>query len=194
MAHSYTLNAEVFLNPSRIVAATGIQTGMKVADFGCGSGFFARAAAHLVGPRGEVWAIDADRPMLARLATMALIEGVEAQLRVLPGNVERRGGSGLPDGSMDVVIVANILFSAHNHRALADEIHRVLKNNHTGAQGGFGRAVIIDWTDSFGGVGPSAEHIIGPKAAWTLFESAGFVILQELPAGSHHWGFVVGKK
>ena len=185
---------ETFLNPARIVAAAGVHEGMKVADFGCGSGFFARAAAHAVGPRGEVWAIDVDRPMLARLAALSRIEGLEAQMHVLPGNVERRGGSGLPDASVDLVIATNILFSAHNKQTLAAEILRVLKNGQAGTLGGSGRAVIIDWTDSFSGLGPPVEHIINKEAALELFIQAGFIPVQELPAGSHHWGFIVRKK
>ena len=186
---------ETFLTPSRVVAAAGIMEGMKVADFGCGSGFFARAAARAVGVHGEVWAIDADRPMLARLATLARLEGIESQMRVLPGNLERRGGSGLPDASLDFVIAANLFFSAHHKPSLAAEIARVLKvSPRADAPALAGRAIIIDWSDSFGGIGPAAENVVSVEEIYALLVDAGLEYVQTIPAGSHHWGFVVRKK
>ena len=184
---------ETFLNPSRIIAAVGVRDGMCVADFGCGSGAFSLASARAVGNHGEVWAIDVDRPMLSRLASMANAENVETQMRVLPGDVAEYNGSGLPDVFVDVVIAANILFGVHDIGMLAKEITRILKDAPDGALGTAGRVAIIDWEDSFDGAGPPEECIVKKDEVRALFERAGFDFLQDLPAGSHHWGILMRK-
>lgn len=43
-----------------------VREGMKVADIGCGMGYFTRALAALVGPHGHVQAVDLQQRQLAR--------------------------------------------------------------------------------------------------------------------------------
>jgi len=193
MTHSHPHAKEPFLDPSGVIAAIGLHEGMKVADFGCGSGFFARAAARAVGAAGEVWAIDVDRAMLARLATLSRMEGLVPPMRVLPGDVEKREGSGLPPSSIDLVIAANVLFSVHHKEALVKEIARVLKVHGTGSGHSAGRAVVVDWSDSFNGMGPPAESVVSREEAKALLEEAGFIYMQDVSAGSHHWGLMMRK-
>jgi len=50
-------------NPEKIIGDY-IQPGMKVMDIGCGPGFFTLAMARMVGPRGNVIAIDVQKKML----------------------------------------------------------------------------------------------------------------------------------
>jgi ubiquinone/menaquinone biosynthesis C-methylase UbiE len=156
-----------FLNPSYALANAGIREGQAVADFNAGGGFFTRAAARAVGD-GTVWA-----------------EGLH-NVEVLRANIEAKAGSGLPSGHFDAVIAANILFSAHDKTAVVKEIYRVLKKA--------GRAVVIDWTSSHGGLGPHPEQVVSEAEARDLFEQNGFSYLEKIPAGAYHWGFTVRKK
>lgn len=158
--------------------------GMRVADFGAGSGFFTRAAARVVGAKGVVWAVDAQRDMLPRLRSLAEAEGLR-NVEVVCGNVEEVGGSNLPDAHFDLVIAANVFFSAHHRRGVVQEIRRVLKPD--------GRALITDWESSFSGMGPQEEHVITAKEARELMEKNGFAYVQDVPAGEFHWGFIVRK-
>ena len=87
---------------------------------------------------------------------------------------------------LDFVIAANVLFSAIDKEALAKEVRRVLKRT--------GCALVIDWSGSFGGLGPAEAHVVSEKNARALFEGAGFVFVEKVPAGAYHWGFVVRKK
>ena len=176
-----------FLNPQRAVRAARIEEGMTVADFGAGAGFFTRAAARAVGPSGIVWAVDAHREGLARVRSFAAAERL-FNIELSAGSIEERGGSHLPDESMDLVIAANVLFSLHHHERAVEELWRVLKPR--------GRALIIDWSGSWGGLGPQPEYVVPKEKALALFEKGGFerVARSEVPAGNYHWGLLLRKK
>src|SRR5690606_15745923 len=49
---------EVYDNRDKIVAACGIESGMTVADIGCGTGLFTRLLAKQTGQEGVVFAVD----------------------------------------------------------------------------------------------------------------------------------------
>ncbi|OGC87813.1 hypothetical protein A3D70_00750 [Candidatus Adlerbacteria bacterium RIFCSPHIGHO2_02_FULL_54_18] len=174
-----------FLNPGRTLIAAKVAEGMRVADFGCGSGFFTRAAARLVGQSGLVWAVDAHQDILSRVKNLSLQEGL-TNVEVVHGDVERKGGSRLPEENFDLVIITNLLFGAEHKDMLAREAGRVL---HKG-----GRVLVVDWRDSFGGLGPHKDHVVSSDHARTLFELHGFVWESEVPAGEFHWGFLARKK
>jgi ubiquinone/menaquinone biosynthesis C-methylase UbiE len=175
----------LFLNPQAAVAAAHISEGSRVADLAAGSGFFARAAARAVGPQGQVWALDPNPDMLARLASLALGEGLR-NIEVVRGSVERAGGTRLPDATMDVCILANALFGVEDKEAAARECARILRRA--------GRLLLIDWSESHGGLGPHPSHVVSAADAKGLFESAGFGQAEDIPAGSYHWGLILRKK
>ena len=158
---------------------------MFVADLGTGSGFFARAAARLVGPRGVVWAVDAQREMLPRLKNVAEGEGL-TNIEILEGNAEVVGGTHLPEGAFDYVIAANLLFSIEHKHEFVAEVRRILKKG--------GNALIIDWSDSHGGLGPHPDHVVREADAEKLFEAQNFSIVRKIHAGAYHWGFLARKK
>ena len=174
-----------FLHPTQALRAAKVADGMRVADFGSGSGFFTRAAARLVGQSGLVWAVDAHQDLLSRVKNLSLQEGLH-NVEVVHGNVEKKGGSHLPDENFDLVIIANLLFAAEYKEALAKEAHRVLRKG--------GRVLIIDWTESFGGLGPHPDHVVSADHAQTLFELNGFTRLGAVPAGAYHWGMIMKKR
>ncbi len=174
-----------FLNPTKVLLAAKLHDGSRVADFGSGSGFFTRAAGRLVGGRGLVWAVDVHQEMLPRVKKLALEEGL-TNVEVVHGNVEKLGGSHLPDENFDLVIIANVLFSTEHPEVVVKEAKRVLRKG--------GSVLVIDWSDSFSGMGPHPDHVLTADRAQTLFELGGFTYGEPVPAGSHHWGFIARKK
>jgi ubiquinone/menaquinone biosynthesis C-methylase UbiE len=157
---------------------------MKVADFGCGSGFFTRAAARLVGEGGVVWAVDMQRDLLPRIKNLASAEGL-SNVEVVHGDIEVLEGSNLPSNTFDLVVVTNVLFSIENKHELVAEVKRVLKVG--------GKALVVDWTSSHGGLGPHSDHVVPEAEARKLFENSGFAYVGAVPAGTYHWGFTVRK-
>lgn len=174
-----------FLSPERAVRAAKIRERMQVADFHAGSGFFSRAAARAVGRTGRVWAIDVSSDTLARVKSTAEVEGLE-NISVLRGNIERRGGTLLPEAGIDAVMLANALFTAEDKEGVIEEAWRVLKPS--------GCLLVIDWKDSFGGLGPHPTHVITEDDAKRLIVRGGFELLEEIPAGDYHWGLLFRKK
>ena len=175
-----------FLNPARALKAAQLHEGMHVADFGAGSGFFTREAAREVGEGGVVWAVDLNRDLLPRIKTLAVAEGLK-NIEVIQGDVETLGGSHLPDAKFDLCVVTNLLFALEHCGEMVGEARRVLKQ-------GVGRALVIDWKGSFGGLGPHPDHVVSESQARKLFEAHGFVFAGTVPAGAYHWGFIVRRK
>ena len=174
-----------FLNPAAAVHKAGLLDGQRVADYSGGAGFFARAAARTVGQDGVVWFVDPNQDLLVRIKNLALGEGLH-NVEVVHGNVEKVGGSKLLDASVDLVIVANVLFSSNNKAGVAAETARVLRRG--------GRALVVDWRGSFGGLGPSSEHVVQQAVAKSLFEQYGLVFKEDIPVGAYHWGCILKKK
>jgi hypothetical protein len=54
--------------------------------------------------------------------------------------------------------------------------------------GGKGKLLLIDWSSSFKNMGPTQAQVVSEIEAKKLAESAGFVTLQSVPAGTHHYG------
>lgn len=179
------MNESSFLNPGATVRRAGIHEGMHVADFGAGSGFFTRAAAREVGEGGVVWAIDQDAELLSRIKNLAEAEGLH-NVEVVRGDIEVVGGTPLPEESVDLCILSNVLFMLEHKGECVAEVRRILKKS--------GRALVVDWSDSFEGLGPHKDHVITADAAHKLLENHGLTVVGEVPAGAYHWGFIVRKK
>ncbi len=172
----------MFSNPEKILIQFGVSKGTSVADFGAGTGFYAKLLAEKVGETGKVYAIDVHKDMVRKLGREA--EGI-ANLEAVWGDLEHEGGSGLPDDSIDVVVIANTLFSLENKEAVAKEAKRVLRKK--------GRVLLVEWADSFAGLGPHSDHVVTEEKATKIFTDAGFVLDHEIEAGEHHYGLVFRK-
>ena len=173
-----------FLNPQKVVSLAGLQEGMKVADIAAAAGFFTRAAARVVGARGEVWATDSNRNLLPRIKNLSLGEGLH-NVEVLHGSAEQAVGTGLPKGAFDFVIAANALWHTEQKEQFAAEAVRLLKRG--------GKVLLVDWSGSYGGLGPPEHHIVSAAAARRLFEQAGCKYLTEVPAGGYHFAVILIK-
>ena len=173
-----------FLHPERVVDELRLEPGVTVADFGCGSGYFSIPAARAVGEHGKVYAIDIQRQVTELVRAKAKLEGL---LHVEPrwADLERPGGSGLPDGSVDFVIVANILFQAEARPTVLAEAARALKSG--------GRLAIIEWDETPFPAGPPPALRIPKDLARRLAAEAGFKPDREFSAGDHHFGLLFTK-
>jgi len=170
-----------FSKPQDVVAQFRLQPGMTVADFGAGSGAYALALAKIIGPEGRVYAIDIQKELLARLAR----EAGELHLRnleVIRGDLEHAHGSTLADESVDFVLIANLLFQTSAKYTLVCEAKRILKTG--------GKVALVDWSGSFGGLGPKPDQVLPPAEAKKIFAEAGLTFLTDFPAGDQHYGLM----
>ncbi|OGZ47325.1 MAG: hypothetical protein A3J54_03470 [Candidatus Ryanbacteria bacterium RIFCSPHIGHO2_02_FULL_45_13b] len=176
-----------FLHPSIVNQYLEILPGMRIADFGCGSGHWAIILARAVGPSGKVFAIDVQESALeatraqARMAHIANIETVRA-------NVELPGATMFKSETIDAVMISNMLFQADKKEHIAAEAARIVKQS--------GRVFLIDWdtaTKSTSPLGPPFKQRVTRQNAEQLFVSNGFHFEKEFNAGEHHYGLIFRK-
>jgi ubiquinone/menaquinone biosynthesis C-methylase UbiE len=172
----------MFSDPNTIVAALPVPVGATVADLGAGTGAFSFLLAEKVGPNGKVYACDVQKDILVRLENDARDRGIK-NIQTVFSNVEIHQGTKLRDASIDWVIVANVLYQIEDRPAFVKEIARIVKPG--------GAVLIVDWTESFGSLGPQPAMIVTQADAEKLFDSVG---LHPTPlvinAGAHHYGVV----
>ena len=174
----------MFMDPVDILARCSLQSTDTVADFGAGTGFLAKAALAYV-PQGNVFAIEINRDMVTRL-TREVTESNIKNFHPLWGDIEVAGGSKLADESVDFIIVSNTLFSLEDKASAFTEATRVLKPG--------GRMLIVDWSESFGGIGPRPEHVVTKEMVLALATRFGLTKMTDaLPAGDHHYAILFKK-
>jgi len=171
----------MFTDPEQNILHLGLTEGMRVADFGAGTGFYSKACSPRVGYTGKVYAIEVQKELLKKLESEIRSWGL-LNIECIWGDIEKRNGTKLADRSMDVVIISNVLFQVEDKLGLIDEAKRVLKKG--------GKILLIDWSDSFGGMGPSEENVITQGEAKVLFEKRGFVLEENISTSAHHYGII----
>ncbi len=176
--------ATSFSDPKQNVHRFGIREGMHVADFGAGSGAYTLALAPLVGTTGVVYAIDVQRDLLTRIQNEAIQRDFE-NIEIVWSDMESTDGVRLKDELLDCVLLSNVLFQLENKNAVIKEAWRVLKPE--------GTLVIIDWSESYGGLGPQQDAVVTQAEAQLLCTDNGFAFRRQFEAGEHHYGLVFAK-
>ena len=174
----------MFSDPSQCIEQFDLQSGSRVADLGAGTGAFAIAAAKAVGEAGKIYAVEVQKGLLERLKSEARAARAP-NVEVLWGDIERVQGTHLKDASVDACIASNVLFQVEDKDGFVAEVKRILRPN--------GKFLLIDWSDSFGNIGPHKDHVVTENAARELFEKAGFQFVKKIDAGEHHYGLVFRK-
>lgn len=170
-----------FANPEKNITHLGLSAGMSVADIGAGTGHYVMLASRLVGLEGQVYAVDIQKDLLDRLATEVAEKNIK-NIHILWGDAENIGGTKLRQDAVDAVIISNVLFQTESKSGLVHEIHRIVKKG--------GRVLVIDWSESFAGLGPAPQQIVSEDIARDLFEKNGFELIKTFEAGAHHYGIV----
>jgi len=173
-----------FAAPHKNIQYLKLREGMHVADLGAGSGHYAIEAGRIVRESGVVYAVEVQKELLRRIAESAKSEGVR-NVKIVWGNAEENQGTKLGDAAVDAVILSNILFQADDKIGLLREAYRILNKE--------GKMLLIDWSDSHGGIGPEPQHVVTADVAQKLSAEVGFVCKEEVKVGSHHYGFIMSK-
>lgn len=174
-----------FIDPDSIIAQLEIENGSMVADFGCGPGFFSIPFAKAVGEEGKVYALD---------VLPQALESVKSKVRnfavpnvvLMRANVEKENGSKLESGSIDWVILKDILFQNQKKEIIIAEAKRVLKTE--------GRIIVVEWKKKDYGVGPEDSLRIDQEVLKKMFTNQNFAIEKDIDAGDFHYAFVATKK
>ena len=111
-----------FVNPERILREIGLQKGQAMLDYGCGVGVFTIPAAQIVGDGGVVYALDI-HPLCIKTIEKEIGKRGVANVKTILSDRE----TGLPDESVDVVFLYDVLQFITDRGRLMEEFHRVLK-------------------------------------------------------------------
>lgn len=168
-----------FVVPPVVATHFHIRPGDIVADFGAGSGYFIPTLAALVGPEGRVYACEIQKNLVEKIGDLARSQGW-TQVQPLWSDIDEPGGSKIPDNTVDVGIMVNTYFQLEDRRQALQEIQRALR---PGA-----KFFLIDWSESYGGLGPAVGAVVDVATAEDECEAAGFIFERTFPAGDHHYG------
>ncbi len=174
----------MFSDPKKNVEAFSLIPGMTIADLGAGSGAYSMLSAVAVGDLGKVYAVDIQKEVLSRIKSEANKNNL-LNIEIVWGDIEKDGGTKLRAGCVDGAIASNILFQLHDKEGFRDEVKRILKPG--------GKLFVIDWTDSFGGIGPHGASVFSSASCKNFFKN-GFDLEKEFGAGAHHYGIIFKKK
>jgi len=76
--------------------------------------------------------------------------------------------------------MVNTLYQFEEREAAAVEIRRILRTG--------GKLMIVDWSETVPGLGPTPDRLLTQDDCKALFESHGFIFERDFLAGEHHYG------
>ena len=124
-AMAFSFKIRDFIRPRKdIVKEIGLKPGFSVLDYACGPGGYVPAVAELVGSSGKIYALDINPTaveMVEELAAKKQLSNVETILSECD--------TGLPDESIDVVLLYDAFHDFETPNEILEELHRDLKPN-----------------------------------------------------------------
>jgi ubiquinone/menaquinone biosynthesis C-methylase UbiE len=159
-----------------VMRILGLTSGVRVADVGAGSGFFAIPFARAIAPT-RLFAVDLRPQMLEILRAKLEQPGA-------PRNIEPVRGAAsathLGTASCDLVFLGNVWHELDDRPAALRESARIL------APGG--RVAILDWrTDRPQPPEPSVEHRIAAGETASTLTSAGWTVSRPADIGQYSY-------
>jgi len=101
-----------------------VREGQTFLDYGCGTGDFTLTAARKVSKTGKVYALDYFPRQLEIVAERSAKAGLANIETILSSSK-----TGLPDESVDVIWLCDVLHEIKERREVLSELHRVLKRD-----------------------------------------------------------------
>jgi predicted methyltransferase len=129
---------DAWQRPNEVMDALQIEPGNRVADVGCGEGYFVLHLANRVGPNGAVYAVDIDESALRKLRDKVR----DARLSNVQVVLSKPDDPMLPAGELDAVLIVNAYHEMDDYDAILRGVHSALRPG--------GRLGIIDALGSEG--------------------------------------------
>jgi predicted methyltransferase len=156
--------------PGEVMDALGAKPGRRVADIGCGYGYFTFRLAARVGAEGKVYAVDIDEGAIDKVRRRKESEKLEQVAPILGESDDPR----LPN-DLDAVLIVDTYHEFRQYDRMMQAVFRALKPG--------GRLVIID------GQGPTGKprteyhrlHTIPAELVREEVTSNGFVFKESRP-------------
>ncbi len=170
-----------FLNPQKILHHLGVKSGDRIADLGCGgAAYFVLQAAKMVGSRGVVYGLDVLKSALSGLKSRLELHNIDNVVPVWSDLEVYGAAKKIPDHSLDIALIINTLFQAHNRKGMLQEAVRMVAPH--------GRLVIIDWKTGGLSFGPSAGKLVSPHEVKDILSTYGCTLEEVFDPGQYHFG------
>jgi ubiquinone/menaquinone biosynthesis C-methylase UbiE len=164
-----------WLNPEKVLADSGLSSGMVFVDVGCGDGFFTILVARVVGEKGMVYAVDTDASAIEKLKRKAVEKGL-ANVKAVVDEAEE---TVFCDACADVVFYSIVLHDFHDPAKVLVNAKRMLKPS--------GCLVDLDWKKKRTSFGPPIRIRFSEEQAQRLIRNAGFNVESVRDAGRDHY-------
>jgi ubiquinone/menaquinone biosynthesis C-methylase UbiE len=115
---------DLFFPRRNILKEVGIKPGFHVLDYGCGPGSYLIPLVELVGTSGKIYALDVHPLAIQRIRKIASKKRL-TNVETIHSDCD----TGLPDHSVDVVLLYDTYHDLEDDEAVLKELHRILKPN-----------------------------------------------------------------
>jgi len=157
----------------------------RVAELGCGNfGYFVFPAAKLIGPRGQLFAVDILKNTLEEIKKRAFQENLK-QIEVIWSNLEIFKGTKIESSSLDKALLINVLHQSTKKAEILRESVRMLKNG--------GKLLIIEWKSIDTPIGPDHKIRVSKQIIKEAAPKLGLVLEEDFEAGPCHYGLIFYK-
>lgn len=153
-----------YQNPESILQSIGLREGMRFIDVGSNDGFFTLPAARIVGPKGQVVAIDTDQEALGRLVIKLEAESL-SNTKVITKAAEEVI---VADHYADIIFYGTVLHDFYDPIKVLKNSRRMLKNN--------GIIYDYDWRKIRSPLGPPLSIRFSQEHVEDLAQQAGLVV------------------
>jgi ubiquinone/menaquinone biosynthesis C-methylase UbiE len=165
-----------------------IKPNSLVADFGSGSGIYAKYVYNKYKPK-KVYAIELHEQLAFSLQTEIdkfKMDAGESKMFSVWGDIEEVLGTRIKENSVDFVLLINTFSLLRWKRNCILEMKRILKKG--------GKVLLVDWHTHLGNSLAHKKNILNQDELSYMFNEAGFEIMSKIGKTSHHNVFVVEKK
>jgi ubiquinone/menaquinone biosynthesis C-methylase UbiE len=112
---------DILIPREKVLDEVGIKPGFKVLDYGCGPGGYILPTLDLVGASGKIYALDIHPLAIRKVQQLASSKGLANVETILSDRA-----TGLPDASIDVVLLYDIFHMLEDPDGILKELQRVL--------------------------------------------------------------------
>lgn len=168
---------QIWLPVADVIRALAIRPGMRIADVGAGTGYFAIPMAQAAGAGGKVFAVDLQSEMLDMLREKLRAPGAPRNIKLIQGAASQ---TTLSSKSVEVLLIANVWHELENHAAALQEAARILTTG--------GTLALLDWRpDMSSPPGPPSDHRLPAADVLQFLRKSHWTAAQPINIGRYSY-------
>ena len=176
-------SGDQLVDPKLLFLKTHMQEGLHIADFGCGrTGHMVFPAAPIIGDSGMIYAVDILKDVLQNIDKRAKHLAF-TNVYTVWSDVENVGKTAIPEKSLDIIFMVNILSQSSNRHAILLEAERLLKPK--------GRILVVDWKTEGLPFSPCKETCVDMENIAKWGRMTGFAVQEIFDVGTYHDGIIL---